>query len=162
MPLLFSKIPPALSTAWSLWSGSTCTDLGEEIAEDEEDSYLFVVSNWKWPLWTLVQNCLPYVLNAGFSASIEKNEWKAYHAQVRRHGRRTNTKRSKRTIINMHWWRCQQAGQKGTIGTETSARSRNWNAVRQQLGNLAAEVHSSSLSRARPAERMTSCCRFPC
>ena len=32
------KDPAALSTAWSLWSGSTCTDLGEEFEEHQEDS----------------------------------------------------------------------------------------------------------------------------
>ena len=121
-------------------------------------SLLFLTESGPYEHWK--QNCLPYVLNTGYSASIEENEWKAYHAQVRMHGRRMNMERSKGRIINRHWWRLPAS--KGAIGTETSTRSRNWNAVRQQLGNLAAEVHSSSLSSARSAERMTSCCRFPC
>lgn len=43
----------ALSLAWPLWSSSTCTDLRKEFAEDWEGCYFFLVSNSKWPLWTM-------------------------------------------------------------------------------------------------------------
>lgn len=57
---------------------------------------------------------------------------------------------------------CQQVGQEGAIGTETSAKSKSRNVVRQQLGNLATEIHSSSLPIARSADKMISRPRFLC
>lgn len=126
MLLLFSKILPALSTAWSLWSGSTCTGWEKSLQKIRRTvtSLLFLTESGPDELWK--QNCLPHVRNADFSTSIEENEWKAYHGQVRRHGRRMNTERSKGRIINRDWWRSPASRAEGS----------NWNVNLRQKQEL--------------------------
>lgn len=87
-------------------------------------SLLFLTESGPYEHWK--QNCFLYIPNAGFSASIEENEWKAYHAQVRRHGRRMNTERSEGRIINRHWWRLPASGAEGS----------NWNVNLRQKQEL--------------------------
>lgn len=84
MPLLVSKILTVLITAWSLWNGFTCTD-GRGFYRG---CYLFAASNWKWPLWTYETKLCFLCSSYWFPVSLEENEWKAFHAQVRRNGKK--------------------------------------------------------------------------
>lgn len=50
--------------------------------------YLFAASNWKWPLWAYETKLCFLCSSCWFPVSLEEKEWKAFHAQVRRNGKK--------------------------------------------------------------------------